>query len=169
MSYWSVCQTESRREAAAAKFLREGGFEVYLPRIAVKNPVREKVAPLFPGYVFLGIEGGRWWEARWAIGVVRVLMVDGMPARVPEKVMREIRRREDASGLVRLPGMARGTRVRIVRGSFMGKVGLYDGLSGERRVRVLLELLGRAVPVSIAGGDVTAVGAADSGPLARDG
>ena len=156
MSYWSVVQTESQREAVAAEFLKQSSFEVYLPRIAIKAPVRERVAPLFPGYVFVGIEGGRWWAARWAIGVVRVLMTDGAPARVPDKVMREIRRREDASGLVRLPGMARGTRVRITRGSFMGKIGLYDGLSGEGRVRVLLELLGRAVPVSIAGADVVA-------------
>ena len=156
MSYWSVVQTESQRESTAAKFLKEAAFEVSLPRIAIKSPVRERVAPLFPGYVFVSIVDGQWWEARWAIGVVRVLMTDGVPARVPERVMREIRRREDGSGLVRLPGMARGTAVRITRGSFMGKVGLDDGLSGGGRVRVLLELLGRSVPVSIAGADIVA-------------
>lgn len=154
MSYWSVVQTESQREKVASEFLKAEGFGVYLPRILVKKVVR----PLFPGYLFVTIEE-KWWAIRWTVGVLKVLMSDDMPARVPEKVVDGIRRREGADGFVKLPkarGLMRGDRVRIVRGSFEGQLGIYEGMSGDARVCVLLELLGRSVPVTLGRGDVMA-------------
>ena len=159
MAYWSVAQTESQRENVAAGFLRTEGFEVYLPRIEVKTTGRARVVPLFPGYVFVAIVD-RWWSVRWTPGVLRLLMVDEAPARIDGKVMSAIRRREDGAGLVQLPkprGLTRGDRVRITRGSFEQKVGVWEGMSGGDRSRVLIELLGRSVPVSIANGDLVVV------------
>jgi transcription antitermination factor NusG len=158
MSYWTVCQTESQREKVAFEFLKAGGFTAYLPRILVK---KERVAPLFPGYVFVQIVE-QWWAARWTVGVVRMLMWDDQPARVSDKVVCGIMKREGEDGLVKLPknrGLMRGDAVRIVRGSFEGHLGLYEGMSGDARVCVLLELLGRSVPVSLERADVVAVNA----------
>jgi transcriptional antiterminator RfaH len=157
MSYWSVVQTESQREKVAAKFLRAAEYETYLPLIWVKE--RRCEAPLFPGYLFVAI-CGQWWSARWAVGVVRILMADGEPARVGDKVVMGIKRREGEDGLVKLPrvrGLQSGDAVRIVRGALAGHLAIYEGMSGDARVSVLLDMLGRRVPVSLERGDVEAV------------
>lgn len=155
MSYWSVVQTELQRERVAAEFLGAAQYEVYLPRILVKK----RELPLFPGYLFVTI-CEQWWAVRWSIGVIRVLMDGEMPARVPAKVVEGIRRREGGDGLVRLPkirGLERGDAVRILKGSFAGHLAIFDGMSGEARVSVLLEFLGRKTRMSLGRGDVEAV------------
>ena len=159
MAFWSVVQTESQRESVAAKFLRQQGFESYLPRIAMKSSGRERIVPLFPAYLFVTIID-RWYSIRWTVGVLRILTVDGIPARIGDKVMAAIQKREGENGLIKLPqapGIRRGQPVRMVRGSFAERVGVYDGMSGPDRVRVLIELLGRSVPVSVAVGDIVPV------------
>ena len=156
MSYWSVVQTESQRERVAAEFLGAAQYEIYLPQILVKR----KVMPLFPGYLFVTIRE-QWWAVRWTIGVIRVLMNgEGMPAQVPAKIVDGIRRREGSDGLVKLPkvrGLERGDAVRIVGGSFAGHLAIYEGQSGEARVCVLLELLGRKTRMSLGRSDIEVV------------
>jgi transcription antitermination factor NusG len=148
--YWAVAQTESQREHVAAKFLAQENYETYLPRIAVKG-ARERVVPLFPAYLFVRIVD-RWWSIRWTVGILRVLMSDEQPAAISDKTIAAIQKREGENGLVKLPkppGLKRGQSVRVVSGSFADRVGIYDGTTSGDRVRILLELLGRAVPVLI--------------------
>jgi transcriptional antiterminator RfaH len=164
MAFWSVVQTESQREQVAADFLKRDGFESYLPKIAVKgtkNGVkRERVVALFPSYLFVRIVGGQWYNIRWTIGVVRLLTFDGLPAPISDNIVNTIRKRENADGIIRLPktgGLRRGQSVRISQGSFADHVGIFDGMTGPDRVRVLIELLGRSVPVSIPKRDIVAI------------
>ena len=82
--------------------------------------------------------------ARWAPGVIRLVLDGDRPARVPDRVIAELKRRE-RNGLVELPpppGLRRGDRVRITRGVFAGQLGLYAGMRGHERVVVLLAVLG---------------------------
>lgn len=156
MAYWSVAQTESQREGVAAKFLSKNDYETYLPKIVAKAGVRARVVPLFPTYIFVRIDD-HWWSIKRTIGVLRVLMWGDKPAVIGDKIVGAIQRREGENGLVKLPkppGLARGQTVVIRAGSFAGRVGVYDGMAGADRVRVLLNLLGRLVPVTLAIADV---------------
>lgn len=151
MAYWAVAQTESQREGVAAKFLKQNSYETYLPKIIAKAGARERVVPLFPTYIFVRIEE-RWWSVRWTIGVLRVLMADDHPAVIPDRVVCAIQRREGDNGLVKLPkppSIQKGDQVVIREGSFAGWMGIYDGMNGPDRVRILLTLMGRSVPVSV--------------------
>jgi transcriptional antiterminator RfaH len=152
MSNWSVVQTESRREQVAADFLKRD-FEVYFPKVL--NPY-ERAAPLFPGYLFVAIED-QWWAVRWAVGVVRVLMMNDKPAVVASELLDSLRDSE-IDGLVRLPEQNQkprarvlccGDAVRVVTGSLAGKIGIYQGQSGSQRSRILLNLLGRQVKTTV--------------------
>jgi transcription antitermination factor NusG len=154
MSFWSVVQTQAQREHIAAKFLKQAAFETYLPKIVTMRGAREKVTPLFPGYLFVEIIDDRFWEVRWTTGVIRVLMLDDRPAKVSPMLMNAIRKREGDDGLVRLPKpttreLQCGDNVRILRGSFEHRFGIYQGQSSVQRSRILLTLLGRQVPVLI--------------------
>lgn len=159
MAFWSVAQTESQRESVAAKFLTQADYETYLPQIAIKNGARERVVPLFPAYLFIRIVD-HWWTIRWTVGILRLLMSDDQPATIGDKTIAAIQKREGENGLVRLPkapGLQRGQSVRIMRGSFADRVGVFDGMAGQDRARVLLELLGRSVPVSVSASDIRSI------------
>jgi transcriptional antiterminator RfaH len=145
MAYWCCAQLEARRERLPLHCLSKvNGFETYSPRIRPARARRgDDTRPLFPGYCFVLIVL-QLHAARWAPGVTRIVLDGGMPARVPDGVIDELRAREH-NGLVVLPEreLVRGTPVRIVRGPFRELEGLYAGQAPHERVAVLLARLGR--------------------------
>ena len=111
-------------------------------------------APLFPRYLFVAVDitTQRWLAIRSTIGVTRLVCDGDRPAAVPVGVLEALRRREDASGLVQLdhrPRFSPGDKVYVLGGAFQDCYGLYDGMSSNERVTILLELLGRRVRVSL--------------------
>jgi transcriptional antiterminator RfaH len=161
MAYWCAVQLQARRERLALHCLSVvNGFEVYSPRIKAPRARREVgTRPLFPGYAFVLIIS-QWWAARWSPGVIRIVLDGAVPARVPDQVIDEIRRRE-VRGVVELPkppGLEVGDRVRVMRGPLVGLTGLYQGMNGRQRVDILLSILGGACRVTLAKSDVAALG-----------
>jgi transcriptional antiterminator RfaH len=162
--FWTVARLLQRHEALAMHALAVAGYETYLPRLREMRVSRgrkiEVRPPLFPGYCFVAIEL-QWHAARWSAGVIGLIMGGGgQPARVPDSVIAEIRRRE-RNGLVELPrprGLRIGDEVRITRGVLEGRLALYQGMRPQQRVEVLLAVLGR---VTLPRGDVEAVEAKD--------
>jgi transcriptional antiterminator RfaH len=161
--YWAVARTEPQREKVAQHFLKLQRFETYLPqiiRLHVTNGRKVDLRrPLFPSYIFIRIID-RWYAARWTIGVAAIIMADAGPAHLHDDIIAEIRARErpTGSGVVQLPKPPRlrlRQPVRILSGSFVGCVGLYDGMAPHHCERVLLELLGqKEVPVTIPSADI---------------
>ncbi len=152
MAYWCAAQLQASRERLALHCLSVvNGFEVYSPRIRPARAGRgDDTRPLFPGYCFILIVS-QWWAARWSPGIVRIVLDGAVPARVPDQVIDEIRRRE-VRGVVELPkppGLQRGDKVRIVRGALHGHLGLYEGMRPHERVDVLLQLLGAQQRVTL--------------------
>jgi transcriptional antiterminator RfaH len=147
MSFWSVAQTEPQREPTAVRFLGDQGFETYLPVIKAKR----RLVPLFPSYLFVRIEL-TWWAIGRTIGVLRVLQNGDRPAQLRDEVVMKIQAQEK-NGIVKLPAprprFLVGDSVRVIAGSFADKIGVYDGMTGKERERVLLDLLGRKVPVEL--------------------
>jgi transcription antitermination factor NusG len=79
-----------------------------------------------------------------------------VPARVPDQVIDEIRKRE-RGGIVQLPkapSMKIGEQVRILGGPFVGHLGLYAGMKPRERVEVLLAILGAHQRVTLPRGSV---------------
>lgn len=150
MSFWAVAQTEARRERVAALGLQQSRFETYLPQIKTKLRGDWLTQPLFPTYVFVRIVD-RWHGIVWGMGIVRVLMAGDQPARLADNVIAQIQERESRDGFIRLSRRRPliGTKVRVLTGQFRDHVGVYAGMSGQERARVLLELLGRSVPVEL--------------------
>jgi transcriptional antiterminator RfaH len=74
-------------------------------------------------------------------------------------VIEELRACENDLGLVELGRRVpfrKGDSVRLLEGPFCDVVALFEGVSDERRVIVLLELLGRRVRVRVPQEAVTA-------------
>jgi transcriptional antiterminator RfaH len=144
MAYWACAQLVPNHERLALHCLeRVAGFEIYAPR-APRTARRQDPRLLFPGYAFVLIVL-QWHAVRRTPGVVRPVADGGIPARVPDNVISELRRRE-RNGLVQLPELPRlraGHRVRVTHGPLIGLEGLVAGTRPAERIEVLLGLLGR--------------------------
>jgi transcriptional antiterminator RfaH len=146
---------QPQRDGLALHCLRQAGFETYCPRLREQRTAQgRKVVRtplLFPGYLFVFIEL-QWHTARWAPGVVRLVMNGIGPAAVPEAVIEDLKGRE-TNGLIDLPRPPKfraGDRVRVIHGPFAGHVGLYAGMKPRERIKVLLAILGGAQRVTLA-------------------
>ena len=80
---------------------------------------------LFPGYVFVLIEL-QWHAIRRTPYVVRLIMHGDQPARIPDRVIDELRGRE-RDGVIMLPEppprLRPGARVRVTTGPFRNHLG----------------------------------------------
>lgn len=158
--HWACAQLHAQRERLALHCLGLAGYELYQPRIAepvVRRGRKIDVSrPLFPAYVFVLIID-HWWSAMRSPGVVRLSMDGSRPARVPDGVIDDLRKREGSDGLIRLPkppGLQRGDRVHVTGGVFSGLDGLYDDMVPCDRIKILLTILGAARTVELPFDDV---------------
>lgn len=155
---WYVVQTHANAEARAARNLVRQGFEIYFPQYFRRRSHARKIecvpAPLFPRYLFVGIDPSTQTlrPVQSTLGVSRLVLNGSGPAPISPQVLCSLREREDEAGYVRLdnrPKFALGDRVRVSSGIFADNLGLFDGMADRERVAVLLDLLGRKVRVTL--------------------
>ena len=155
---WYVVHTQPNGEARADLNLRRQGFATYLPRYARRrcHARRQEVVqrPLFPRYVFVALDlaRDRWRAVHSTFGVNRLVLAGEEPLPVPDGVIDEIRAREDGEGVIALglpAGVGPGSRIRLVDGIFSEAKGVLERITDDRRVAILLELLGREVRVFV--------------------
>ncbi len=158
MDRWYVVQTHAKAETKALQHLRNQGFRAYLPCYAKRRRharrVESVLAPLFPGYLFIGMDVARtrWRSIRSTIGVRTLICQGEMPAAVPDGVVEDIRAHEDGSGLVPVkPQIAfePGDTVTVTDGPLREQVGWFQCMADDERVVILLNLLGRQMRVPL--------------------
>lgn len=150
---WYAVYTQPGKELLAAQQLRTQGFDVYLPQYQKmrRHAGRAEIvaAPLFPRYIFAGIdlERQRWRSVNGTRGVVGLVMFGDKPMPVPAPVIDEIRGREDVTGFIQLnaPQFQRGQALRIVEGPMADAQALFEEAVDGNRAILLISLLGRLV------------------------
>ena len=152
---WFLAHTLPRSERKAEMHLRAQGFKTYLPQIKKTirhaRQFRDVQAPLFPRYMFLilDVSRDRWLSVRSTVGVASLFTCEGRPVPVPQGVVESIITHSDGKLASLDVGLTKGQSVRIVSGPFANLVGTLDRLDASGRTRVLLDLMGTAVPVAI--------------------
>ncbi|MBN2906949.1 MAG: transcriptional activator RfaH [Rhodobacteraceae bacterium] len=154
---WALAQIKPNADRLAERNLLRQGFRVFLPRLAStrRSGARFVTAsrPVFPGYVFVGQQAGaaRWQAVNATQGITRLVSFGGTPARVPGALIAALRERVAQDTV---PPVAPGDKVRLTAGAFADFVATVETLSPERRVWVLLDLLGGATRVAVDAGDL---------------
>lgn len=158
MKAWYVAHTHAKAERQALCHLERQGFTAYLPQYLKRWRHARRAewvpAPLFPRYLFVNmdIERDRWRAVRSTVGVRHVISNGDWPVPVADQIVEEIRAREDETGMVAVnpePPFSPGEMVRVTSGALADQVGLFDCVSDDERVFILLELLGRQVRVRV--------------------
>jgi transcription antitermination factor NusG len=154
---WYVARTLPQRELQAAKQLANQDFRAFIPRYWKNRRHARKVetisAPLFPRYIFVILDRSRdrWRSINGTLGVERLLMQGGEPQPVPHGVVESLVDSADVEGNIDFHYQLReGQALKVIAGPFADLVGQLEWLDDKGRVRVLLELLGGTVRVTLA-------------------
>jgi transcriptional antiterminator RfaH len=168
MGSWYAVFTKPRKEAVARENLERQGFTAYLPMLRQPRHRRgrwvEVVEPLFPRYLFVELRLGVHdiSPIRSTLGVSGLVRFGPEPAVVPRGFVESLRAAEDQAAGCHMPKdelFKRGDRVTIVAGPFAGTQAIFDEPSGEGRVILLLDFLGRANRVRLATDQIVGVAA----------
>lgn len=171
---WFIIETEPQREATSAGHLIGRRFHVYLPAVAIWSrrgrAYQWRTQPMFRGYLFLHIPldllAGAVNRLRDIPGVRSLVhldaVLDGAPAlaavqpddmaRIRNTEAQSFARRRAAERKQRMPyegPLAIGDRVRVTDGPFAFEIGPVEEILDDQRARVLLNVLGRATPVTL--------------------
>lgn len=152
---WYAVHTHPRKEGVALENLERQGFEAYLPRLQVQKARRGKAImveeAMFPRYLFVRLDtsaqGRSWAPIRSTLGVRSLVQFGGRPARVQPELIDWLRQREHEFDPLHL--FQPGDLVTVNAGPFKGLEALYQGVDGEHRALILLEILSKPVRVTV--------------------
>jgi transcription elongation factor/antiterminator RfaH len=153
---WFLVHTLPHNERRAELHLGAQGFRTHFPTIEKTirhaRQLRTVRAPLFPRYIFLILDLGRdrWLSVGSTVGVSSLYTCENRPVPVPKGIVETLIENTDEANLSLFSsGLTTGQPVRILSGPFVDFVGTLERLDAAGRVRVLLEMMGTAVPVAL--------------------
>lgn len=151
---WFVVRSKFRKEELAAKNLERRGVEAFYPRI--REPVGCTndwvMAPLFPGYLFVGVVlEAAYHTVIWTPGIKGFVSFGEIPTAIAPGIINFLRQRTGSDGVIRSDRTFQvGDRVRIKRGPFAGLIAIIEKPCPERgRIRVLMDFLRQGMSVEI--------------------
>ena len=168
---WTVLYTRSRCEKLAARACAYVGARHFLPlrehATGRDRRGRRYLTPLFPSYVFACLTYRAQLDVLATSPIARVVPVWHADLLLAE--LRQVRRALDGGAEITLgPALARGERVRVIRGPLSGVEGLVVALRRHRRRCELVlnvTVLGRAVATEIDAFDVMRVTQVGPAPM----
>jgi transcriptional antiterminator RfaH len=156
---WFAVHSLPHRESGAQQQLENQGFHTFLPRcLKTRHHARKLetvLAPIFPRYLFvvLDLDRDRWRSVNGTFGVARLVMIaDDRPQPVPYGVVEALIALADDRDVLRFDGGSRlavGQKVRILTGAFAEQIGLLQRLDDNGRVRLLLDIMGGGIAVTV--------------------
>lgn len=153
---WFLAQLKPNCAAIAARNLARQGFETFLPLEEQTRPRRghfeTMLKPLFPGYIFVAFDAARglWRKVNSTHGITRLVSFGAAPAPVPAGLVADLRGRCDDDGRLLPPETLRaGDTVTLTSGPLADFVAEVERITPDRRVWVLMELMGARTRVAV--------------------
>lgn len=147
---WIVATCKPNQEAIAEVNLTRQGYLHYCPYYQKQQGKTWVKRPLFARYIFISIEQF-WTSILGTRGISRVLLGDSGPQTINASVIKDLKNRE-VNGFVQLippPKFFPGEKLKATEGPLMGHSLICAEMLPHERVLVLMDLLGRRVPVEL--------------------
>lgn len=156
---WYLVRTKPSQESYAAENCKKQGCRTFLPLYHCNE--RDRLIPLFASYLFVQTTG-QWHFLESTYGVLKVIRWGDTPETIPNKIIAALRKRADRKGVVKVKQRKQfeeGDEVRIKEGPFRDLLAIVTEQDNQKRVHALLNILGRAVSVTLKVRDVERVAA----------
>ena len=152
---WYVVHTLPLSEGRAEAQLNNQRFRTFLPKrqktVRHARKLSTIEAPFFPRYLFVILDPARdhWRSVNGTFGVASLVMRGDEPHPVPRGIVETLIASTDAYGILQLGQQLKiGEPIRLAAGPFAEQLAILDRMDDSGRIRVLLGILGRQVPVS---------------------
>ena len=153
---WFLAQMKPNSHRIAELNLGRQGFRTFLPLQEETKRVRGKfttqMRPLFPGYLFVAfdVERGGWRAVNSTYGITRLVSLGKEPTPVPLDLVSTLMLRCDREGKLMSPKLlAPGDEVMVTKGPFAEFIATIERITPDRRVWVLMEIMGGATRVAV--------------------
>ena len=161
-SIWYVLQLKPNGLKLAETNLARQGYQTLMPMREISQQSKQRLQsvkrPLFPGYLFFGLDEGQvnWRSVTNTRGVTRVVTgTAGQPAQIPTEVVDGLISAIAQDGLLMtMDDYQAGDSVNVINGPFAGWLAEVTAADDEGRVKLLIDLMGRKTAVAMAGVDV---------------
>lgn len=161
---WFLAQFKPNSHHIAERNLARQGFETFLPLQEETRRTRRKftthLRPLFPGYMFVALDmlQGHWRKVNSTYGILRLVIHRKIPKPLPDELINQLMIRCDQEGrLIPPKEFASGDRVLLTKGPFTNFIAKIESVDPDRRVWILLDIIGRETRVAIDADHVRAV------------
>lgn len=166
MADWYVVQLKPNCATQAQRNLARQGFAVFAPfqEVSIRSGQRFKLVsrPLFPGYFFVSFDpsSSPWRAINSTSGVARLVSLEqDAPTPVPRDLIEALMARCEPGGRwISAEVPKEGDRVRITAGPLAEFVATVDSVTPQRRVWVLLDILGASTRVAMNAEDLRLAG-----------
>lgn len=153
---WFLAQLKPNSHIIAERNLARQGFRTFLPMQEETRRSHGKfitlMRPLFPGYIFvvLNVPQGGWRTVNSTFGIARLVSLGKEPTPVPLDLVSQLMLRCDREGKLLLPNLLKpGDQVMLTKGPFTEFVATIESIAPDRRVWVLMELMGAQTRVAV--------------------
>ena len=153
---WFLAQLKPNCAQIADRNLKQQGFRTFLPveegTQNRKGRLVSTLRPMFPGYVFVSfnVAGGFWRKIQSTYGITRLVSFSKEPATVPLDIVSQLMLRCDAAGKLLPPKLLKpGDQVRLTTGPFADFVATIENIAPDRRVWVLMDIMGGQTRVAV--------------------
>lgn len=153
---WCVVQTHQHSEGLAERHLSAQNFRTYLPKrkrtVRHARSVKTVCSAYFDCYLFVSLVLHRqsWYPINSTVGVRKLVMSQGLPIPAPHGVVETLMSATDDDGILHPDILLRsGQRIRVLDGPFADQLGILDHVGKTGAVKILLDIMNRAIPITI--------------------
>ena len=153
---WFLAQLKPNSARIAERNLARQGFTTFLPLAEETRQRRGKFAttlrPLFAGYIFVAfdVSAGLWRKINATQGVTKLVSLGNTPTPVPLDLVSQLMLRCDAQGKLLPPKLLKpGDRVALTKGPFASFVAEVEQIAPDRRIWVLMDIMGSQTRVAV--------------------
>ena len=156
---WFLAQFKANTHKIAERNLRRQNFDTFLPlkeeTIRRAGRFATLMRPLFAGYLFVAFDAskGGWRAINNTYGITRLVGFGDTPQPVPAELISGLMQRCDEDGRLSPTRVLQpGDAVAISGGPFAEFAATVEKVAPDRRVWVLLDLMGRTTRVALHSG-----------------
>ncbi|MFT5758694.1 MAG: transcription antitermination factor NusG [Alteromonadaceae bacterium] len=158
---WYAIETKVKAEQKVLQLIQNNennnlvDIEAYLPITTIKN----KISPLFKGYIFVKHNDDGFHKMRYQPGVKGYVKFSMYPSIIPESQMALMEKVEANFNNVKtmLSHLVKGDKIKIIKGVLAGREGILTQDAEGKKIALAIRHLGNSLLIKVPTTDVIAI------------
>jgi len=153
---WIVAKIKPNQDKIALQNLERQNFIFFQPKFEttakIKNKFKVTIKPVFPGYIFINVnyKNSDWHKINNTRGLSAIIAFGNKIPIIPNELIKDLKDRFILNTKLQNPYVfKKGMHVEITNGPFSTILGNIDEINADKRIWILLDILGKQTRVSV--------------------